>query len=330
LVSQLPGISSEIHVFFIDITPSVRNRIFELIAIQYGYLDQIRVAICRQELHVLAQHGRGKDLGKVAVMLGYITEEERHRLALASSYYFARQEDEMIAWVAMRRRLLSPQMVDECLKIQAEAYRRGDSKVPRFLGWLTENRILDVRDLLLLLKAIQRVAMCHHSMVFSAPGVQGAAVSSDEDYSPMEALKEWPAQDVRATPRFRVTDAQVMFLRRGVWMLSRRFVTLPKRASLTPMVGQVIDLSLRGIQAVSPERLSIHQPVDLAIQVPLLPEPVKTSGQVRWMVRGEGRYRVGIMFTHVDSDAEKVLRELATNPFLRALDRSSLELQPLE
>ena len=316
-------------MLFIDISPSVRNRVFELIALQHKYLDQAGAAICRNELQRMDQHGGATDLGKVAVMLGYITEEERHRLALASSYYFARQEDEMIAWVAIRRRLLSPQRVEECLKVQAETYRRGDSKVPRLLGWLTENRVLDVRDLLQLLKAIQRVVMCHQSMVFSVPGVRGSS-AYPEEYSPTDTLKEWPAQDVRSTPRFRVTDAQVLFLRRSLWMISRKFVALPDRSSSNPMVGRVIDLSLRGLQAVSPEKLSIHQPLELAIQVPLLPEPLKTSGQVRWTAHGEGRYRVGIMFTHVNSDAEKVLRELATNPFLRALDRSSLELLPLE
>ncbi len=78
------------------------NRVYGQIAGRYGYLNEDQLDICIDDLSVLEERGRDSWLGEVGMMRGLLTEDERNRISIASRYYFAREEDKLIARVGVR------------------------------------------------------------------------------------------------------------------------------------------------------------------------------------------------------------------------------------
>lgn len=301
-----------------------KNRIFESIACRYGFLDQEQARQCRNAAKFLASRGEKADLGRIAVMLGYITEEERLRLALACAYFFARQEDRVIARIALRHQLISPAEVEKFLRIQEESYHQGAPRVPRLLGLISQNRVLNERELITLLKAVQRVAMTGRTLPLQEGTPAQQAADGHHFY------KEWPVPDLRSVKRFPVADAFVSFYPSGILRFARKLITPADKPPDASVTADLLDISVRGLQACSPRQIPVREQLQLGIRMPLLPDPIKTRGEVRWVERNGPRYRVGVMFTQLDPGTEVLLAELASNAFLRSLDRSSVELVPLE
>ena len=79
------------------------NRVYGQIAGRYGYLNEDQLDICIDDLSVLEERGRDSWLGEVGMMRGLLTEDERNRISIASRYYFAREEDKLIARVMRAR-----------------------------------------------------------------------------------------------------------------------------------------------------------------------------------------------------------------------------------
>jgi len=316
-------------VLLFEPTPASQNRVYGQIALRYGYLGEEQLEHCQQEMLALQQKGSLPDLGEIGMMCGYLTEDERQRIALACAYYFARQEDRLIGKIGVHYRFFPQRYLDDSLSAQEELYLDGSLKVPRLLGFLLSQENLDPQGLLRFLKALQRFS----ARAPQAPGPDSEAESPslpDGPPGPLSCLKGRGAGPrPRGAKRFRVADALVNLAPKCFLAPLRKRLPILEPHSPVNLVAPIVDLSTMGLQALSPEALSIDQSVELDIHVPIFPEPIETTGRVRWVNAQDDCCRVGVMFTGVNSRSESYLRELDANPFLCTIGRSALELAPL-
>jgi hypothetical protein len=290
------------------------NRVYGQIAGRYGYLNEDQLDICIDDLSVLEERGRVPWLGEVGMMRGLLTEDERNRISIASRYYFAREEDKLIARVGVRYGFIDEGSIKELFEYQEKQYRKGKPRVPRLLGSLVARDLLAQEDLLTLLRVLERYAL------------EGCA--REPRVPEEEAVRERKIESapgiVRTDRRFQMVDSLVAVRPESPKPQSfKYFKQLPPPPAIS---GNVINLSRGGVQATSPEKLSAEQPISLAIHVPIFSEPLETQGYVRWAARQNGHYRLGIMFTDMEQRVRTQLNELAASPFLRAVGRDAFEV----
>lgn len=290
-----------------------RNRIFGQIARSNKYLSQEQFIRALDEVCAVQEQGRLVDLGKVCAHLGYLTEMERGRIAMARDFFFAQKEDRLIAEIALRDRFISSEQLDLCKRKGEQIYRSGATRVPRLLGLLSESQVQDPSRFLDLLKGIQAVAMCERNIQLSRPpGEQPAS------------------HDLRSATRFKVADGQVGVRRpqgRGLHSLLNRFSTKPKVSKRGKTGESLVDLSLNGLQTVSDHELKANQELEVGILLPVFPQPLKVMGRVQWTETDDGGCRMGVMFTELNSQTEQLILQLAGNPFLCSIGRSAFELK---
>lgn len=310
-------------------TLASQNQIYGQIALRYGYLGEEQLEHCQQDLLALQQEGALPDLGEIGMMCGYLTEDERQRIALACAYYFARQEDRLIGKIGVHYRFFPERYLDDSLSAQEELYRVGSQRVPRLLGFLLSQENLDPQGLLQFLKTLQRFNL-------RAPQAPGADSEAESPTLPARATRPFSrlgrrrkGRPPRGAKRFRVADALVNLAPKYFLAPLRKRLSILEPHSTVNLVAPIVDLSTMGLQALSPETLSIDQSVELDIHVPIFPEPIETTGRVRWVNTEDDYCRVGVMFTGINSRSESSLRELDANPFLCTIGRSAFELAPL-
>jgi len=316
-------------VLLFEPTLASQNQIYGQIALRYGYLGEAQLEHCQQDLLALQQEGALPDLGEIGMMCGYLTEDERQRIALACAYYFARQEDRLIGKIGVHYRFFPERYLDDSLSAQEELYRVGSQKVPRLLGFLLSQENLDPQGLLQFLKTLQRFNL----RAPQAPGPDSEAESPALTGRATRPFSRWmgrrKGRHPREAKRFRVADALVNLAPKYFLAPLRKRLSILEPHSTVNLVAPIVDLSTMGLQALSPETLSIDQSVELDIHVPIFPEPIETTGRVRWVNTEDDYCRVGVMFTGINSRSESSLRELDANPFLCTIGRSAFELAPL-
>jgi hypothetical protein len=307
-----------------------QNQIYGHIALRYGYLSEQQLEHCQRAMAAPRQEGLRPDLGETCMMYGYLTEDERQRIATACAYYFARQEDKLLGKIGLRYRFFSPKHLKQNLSIQEHLYLRGNPRVPRLLGLLLSNETLSSEKLLKFLKTIQHFSLrATPAPVSPAPSPGPAPAKPAAPDSDPERPEQWQKQDPRASRRFPVADALVNVALRDLFSpLRKRFPVLdqlPIRAPVN-LLAPLVNLSTTGLQALSPKALSIGQQVELDLHIPIFPAPLETRGRVRWTAPGKDGYRVGVMFTGLNARSEAYLKELDANPFLCTIGQSAFEV----
>ena len=290
------------------------NRVYGQIAGRYGYLNEDQLEICIDDLAVLEERGREPWIGEVGMMRGLITEDERNRISIASRYYFAREEDKLIARVGVRYGFIDEGSIKELFEYQEQQYRKGLPRVPRLLGSLVARDLLAQEDLLTLLRVLERYALQGRAREPRVP----------EEEAVKERKTESAPDVVRSDRRFQVVDSLVAV--RPELPQPQSFKYFKQLPPPPPFSGNVINLSRGGVQATSPEGLFAEQPISLAIHVPIFSEPLETKGHVRWSTRQNGHYLLGIMFTDMEQQVRIQLNELAASPFLRSVGRDAFEV----
>jgi hypothetical protein len=290
------------------------NRVYGQIAGRYGYLNKDQLDICIDDLAVLEERDFEPRLGEVGMMRGLITEDERNRISIASRYYFAREEDKLIARVGVRYGFIDEGSIKELFEYQEKQYRKGRPRVPRLLGSLVARDLLAQEDLLTFLRVLERYAL--------QGGANEPRVPEDEAVRNRET--DTPPDTVRSDRRFQMVDSLVAVRSKPMRPQSFKFFKeLPPPPALS---GNVINLSRGGIQTTSKEGLAVEQPISVAIHVPIFTKPLEAEGHVRWAARQNGHYHLGIMFTDMDQQVRTQLNELAASPFLRAVGRDAFEV----
>lgn len=289
------------------------NRVYGQIASRYGYLNKDQLDICIGELSVLEGRGRDPWLGEVGMMRGLITEEERNRISIASRYYFAREEDKLIARVGIRYGFIDEGSIKELFEYQEKQYRKGRPRVPRLLGSLIARDLLAQEDLLAFLRVLERYALQGRTREPRVP----------EEEAVKERKTAILPDTVRSDRRFQIVDSLVAVHPELSKLQSFKYF---KQLPPPTFSGNVINLSRSGIQATSSEGLAVEQPISVAIHIPVFSGPLQAKGRIRWTVRQNGHYRLGIMFTDMEQQVRTQLNELAASPFLSAVGRDVFEV----
>lgn len=315
-----------------------RNLVFSEIAVRNRLLSREQAAAGLRACHEAIRAGAQLELADFCLQQGYLTLSQVQALVRARNFMMKHRRDLAIARKLLRGGLVSREAILACFRMQENAYYQGELVMPRLLDILEEKGVLSREDAETALSRMgerkDEAPLCvvpfQEEVIGDGGGLDSAPPEKTGQFRVAEILGRispdaGPAEprisgeDIedglsgRQASRVKIPRAFYRFIVPGSYV---EFTEDSWYSLLHPSVvsSPLVNISLGGLQIVSPHVLDVGERLRLALHIPCIGEELPSKGEVRWLAAfpelGPG-YRVGIEFTRVPRATIEQLRRLA-------------------